>query len=485
MAYAGLPCCSCSTEWLPTFVAELKRSGIEVRFTQLNGSYGPSAGTHAGGAFDLVVVKRGLRTLAAAYKLVVKIARQMGADATWVRPYNWDNRRGILHVHGLLTGCPHLSWQAKSQQTDVRNNRNGLANRGADTGPRPLSGRTWRQGIAWAKARQTPKFHKKSASYIVVDAPAWGRKSYGLPGTKLSPARPAGWTFKADGWSVFDGVLYVREAKTGHWYHGPSLDLLKAAPKPKAYRVRMATWNIADKMPNQGSRARSIAAWVKRSKLDLLAVQEATGTVDGKASDYSRAVRAELDGAEPGKWAAAIPTLPFNENYLYYSRLRFVLTKRLDDLVLRVAGAGGRHCSRALLTERATSRRLLAANMHLVDGKGLDRQRQEQAAIALRQLVKDADEHDADLVVFGDRNTVATLTALKAAGLSDALGRAKTKRNADRQTFRSGKTTGTPARGGQIDFVAVPTSWVVNSAEVAVDAAGSDHVPLVIDTTTA
>lgn len=147
----GLPACTCLEKWCPAFVDRLAREGIKVRFTQLVGSYGPSAGTHAGGAFDLVVTDAGPRSLDAAYLIVVSIARQMGADGTWERPYDWDRNGGIRHVHGLLTGCPHLSTAARNQQYAVRNGRNGLANNGSDTGPRPLTGRNWKQGIKWAK----------------------------------------------------------------------------------------------------------------------------------------------------------------------------------------------------------------------------------------------------------------------------------------------------------------------------------------------
>lgn len=175
----GLPACTCLSAWIPVFESELARYGIKVRFTQLNGSYGPSAGTHKAGAFDLVVTVTGDRSLSAAYDIVVKIARQMGADATWERPYNWDRRGGIRHTHGVLTKCPHLSWQARAQQTAVKAGRNGLANLGRDTGPRPLSGRTYIQGIAWAKARQTPVTIIRAALYNLPDE-----------GTKTDPKLP-------------------------------------------------------------------------------------------------------------------------------------------------------------------------------------------------------------------------------------------------------------------------------------------------------
>lgn len=150
--HRGLDTCTCGAKWLPVFEERLGEDGITVHFTQLIGSAPASAGTHGGGlCFDLVVVKTGGRTKASAYAHIVKIARQMGADATWYRPYNWNGRKGIAHVHGLGNGCPHLKQAARNQQNAVKNNRNGLANNGRDTGHRPLSGRTWQQGIKWAE----------------------------------------------------------------------------------------------------------------------------------------------------------------------------------------------------------------------------------------------------------------------------------------------------------------------------------------------
>lgn len=156
-SYAGKPTCSCGAAWFPAYVARLATFGIVIRFTQLIGSYGASAGTHGAGlCFDFVVVSTGKRTLSQAYNIAIREARNMGADATWERPYNWDGRGGIRHGHGLGNACPHLRQAAKNQQTAVRAGRNGLANNRADTGPRPLSGRTWRQGITWA-TKQTPE----------------------------------------------------------------------------------------------------------------------------------------------------------------------------------------------------------------------------------------------------------------------------------------------------------------------------------------
>jgi len=146
--FRGLPACPCLAAWLPVYEAELQRRGIltgPLRIYQLIGSYSGSAGTHStGGAFDILDLPGGED---------VWVARQMDADATWERPYNWDGDGGIAHTHGVLSGCPHNE-AARYQIYAVERGENGLANHGPDTGPRPLSGRTWRQGIAWAREQE-------------------------------------------------------------------------------------------------------------------------------------------------------------------------------------------------------------------------------------------------------------------------------------------------------------------------------------------
>ena len=150
--FRGHPACPCLATWLPVYEAELQRRGILVgplHIYQLIGGAPQSGGTHAtGGAFDLLDLPGDVDWW---------VARQMGADASWSRPYNWDGHDGMAHFHGVLTGCIH-NGPARYQIDDVRAGLNGLANRGRDTGPRPLSNRTWREGIEWAKEQDmTPE----------------------------------------------------------------------------------------------------------------------------------------------------------------------------------------------------------------------------------------------------------------------------------------------------------------------------------------
>lgn len=134
--------CTCLKAWLTAYQNELLRRGIikrSIDVFQLVGGATASAGTHStGGAFDIAQTSRE----------AIVVARQMGADATWHRmPPSFDH-----HTHGVLRGCPH-NGPARYQLDAVDAGYNGLgdAGRGArDDGPRPLSGRTWKQGIAWA-----------------------------------------------------------------------------------------------------------------------------------------------------------------------------------------------------------------------------------------------------------------------------------------------------------------------------------------------
>lgn len=148
--FRGKPACDCLAEWLPVYEAALIRLGIikqSLDIYQLIGGAAASGGTHAtGGAADTAQTS----------DEAIRVARQMGADAGWHRRYNWDGRGGMDHAHLVLRGCPH-NGPARYQIDAVDAGYNGLGSggRGAnDDGPRPLSGRTWREGIAWAKQQE-------------------------------------------------------------------------------------------------------------------------------------------------------------------------------------------------------------------------------------------------------------------------------------------------------------------------------------------
>lgn len=155
----GMPTCRCVRTWLPTFMKLLARYGITPHATQLTGLYSKSGGTHAGGgAIDLIIDdgRTGGRSKAAAYALLIKLARIAGADPSWHRAWNWDNAGGIEHAHITLRGCPHRAAAAVDQERAVDASLNGLANRGPDRGYRPLSRRRWDAGVRWMRWKLLP-----------------------------------------------------------------------------------------------------------------------------------------------------------------------------------------------------------------------------------------------------------------------------------------------------------------------------------------
>lgn len=147
--FRGKPCCVCLAEWLPVFEKELIRRGhikhnIDIAKLRDRNPNNASAGTHAGGgAFDIFNYSTG----------VIRTARDLGADATWHR--RPSQGPWVHHAHGVLRGCPH-NGPARYQIAEVDNGQNGLVGNAKDDGPRPLSKRTWREGIAFAKAQSTP-----------------------------------------------------------------------------------------------------------------------------------------------------------------------------------------------------------------------------------------------------------------------------------------------------------------------------------------
>lgn len=146
-SFRGRTCCTCLAAWLPAFEAELIARGViktNIDIAQLTGDAAASASVHSqGGAFDI-------RQHDA---VTIRVARKMGADATWARTGpSWV---GNEHAHGVLTGCPHNS-PARYQIEAVLDGYNGLGTvgrGGKDDGPRPLFMRSWQEGIKWQRAQ--------------------------------------------------------------------------------------------------------------------------------------------------------------------------------------------------------------------------------------------------------------------------------------------------------------------------------------------
>jgi hypothetical protein len=151
--FRGHVACDCLIAWIPAYERMLRHEGIlgplqRISIFQLTGGNPSSGGTHTRGGTGDIVDLPGERDLV--------IMRQMGADAGWLRPFNWDGNGGIKHVHFVLRGCPHNS-PSRYQIDAVDAGFNGLGSGGrggSDTGPRPLSKRTWREGVEWAQQQE-------------------------------------------------------------------------------------------------------------------------------------------------------------------------------------------------------------------------------------------------------------------------------------------------------------------------------------------
>lgn len=145
ITFRGFPACECLAEWLP-WVEKLQLHRRIIQYNidiyQLIGGASASAGTHSkGGAFDVAQATWG----------ALEVYRQAGADASWRR--TTQQGFSVTHAHGVLRGCPHNT-PARYQIDAVDAGYNGLGaggRGGRDDGPRPLSKRTWQQGIEWIK----------------------------------------------------------------------------------------------------------------------------------------------------------------------------------------------------------------------------------------------------------------------------------------------------------------------------------------------
>jgi len=171
--FRGLPACPCQIEWIPKFEAHC-RSTIPgfmgtLSLAQLIGLYEASGNTHGDPGGDGLRKGGGVSDFWLTGKmadLVVAEARKAGADATWHRRPNWDGDGGAEHVHSVLRGDIHATVEALTQIASVERNDDGLAGTAPDSGPRPLSGRTWREGIEWMEEQEMAQYEDQLALII-------------------------------------------------------------------------------------------------------------------------------------------------------------------------------------------------------------------------------------------------------------------------------------------------------------------------------
>lgn len=174
--FRGKPACECQEQWLPMFEREAQALGIldgPLPLSQIIGGAAASGGTHATGGADDTYPLTTIRDVNA----YVRLSRDMGADATWLRPANWDGAGGVAHVHRVLTNCPHND-PARYQVAAVRAGYNGLGaggRGGLDDGPKPLSLRTWQEGLVWRRAQEVERTRRSKLDLAAKRRAKWRR----------------------------------------------------------------------------------------------------------------------------------------------------------------------------------------------------------------------------------------------------------------------------------------------------------------------
>jgi hypothetical protein len=154
-------------ESVPSLDAIALMSGPNVRISPTQGGFNrggvsASAGTHDGGAaVDLSVAGWSQAQIDA----VVRLMRECGW-AAWYRPYLrnvWPS-----HIHGIRVDDSTASRGAKLQVIDYMNGRNGLANRGRDTGP-AVRGVNGERFPTWAQSIHNPGNKPKTLADILAE----------------------------------------------------------------------------------------------------------------------------------------------------------------------------------------------------------------------------------------------------------------------------------------------------------------------------
>lgn len=402
-------------KWLTAYQDEALRRGYlkqGLDIEQTIGGAPASAGTHL-----LVNGKACCIDTADWSAEMVNLARAMGADATWHRKKNWDNRGGSEHCHINLRGIVnrYANYQYDSPSFGVDHGHNGLANGAKDDGPRPLSRRTWEEGIAWAKAQAKPKI---------------------------------------------------------------------------TATVRVGTLNMPDgaKLPNPVERSAAAAALMKAAKPDVFGTQEGVGPVNGKASPFTAGFDADMGAG----WWHVTPTLPLNENYVFYQHATIEVVHQYGDSVIRAKvgkrAVSGRHVTRVVLRHKPSGLVFALGVTQLVNN---DREgAQAQSVLVASTMKAVAAKHDnCPVILVGDMNTSDDLKGCVDAGMLNVRKVAKSATNRDAVSYTNiSKTKPSTNLNWLIDQVWISKSQGANGYTVLqdLDADGkfnqprpSDHAPII------
>lgn len=164
-----------TVDWITRAALEATATRLGYPLTITQGSYNAggvsaSAGTHdGGGVVDLAPFD---------HENKVRELRKTGF-AAWFRPAIpglWPD-----HIHAVLIGNAKLSPAAKAQVLDYKAGRNGLANHGADTGPRQFVNNRFHWQIGWKRIQRAEALIERARLLL----------STGIRGHDVSKSRKA------------------------------------------------------------------------------------------------------------------------------------------------------------------------------------------------------------------------------------------------------------------------------------------------------
>ena len=146
--------CTCAKARQPFLEAMCKALGIRLPWCA-QGAYRPfsenSGPTHmGGGVHDWVIAAYGLTRaqLLTLYGKLDTLLEEMGS-AAYLR---LEADGFVIHIHEVMTGCPHLDPSAQRQVASWLDDRNALRSNLPDRDTtRPANLRNWQEGVVWAR----------------------------------------------------------------------------------------------------------------------------------------------------------------------------------------------------------------------------------------------------------------------------------------------------------------------------------------------
>lgn len=427
----------------------------DITVIQAIGYAGASAGTHApkGGALDLTAFNHTKRNLG---------DRLLGG-AGWYRPYLagvWSS-----HYHTVTAGVGYAPLAAQRQVTAMYAGKNGLANNGADTGPRllawPLFVAPWtdrgKRGTYYTKRGVTARAQATNRSDSLGSIPS------GAKFTVIAIVNAGGnlWAINTDGKHVLKADLTLSAPSSG------------LPTQSEGTPLRIGSLNFPDKtkitVATEEARIARAVQQIKAADLDILAIQEGVGSSPdgpdpGTERDASSLTR-RLRDALGGDWDIVEPTTAYNENYF----LRRTGTTDVDqhpDAIIRGTLSGaplpGRHVS--LATFDTSIGKITLGNTQLVNSNRPGAE--VQAGLAAAALLAIGGKR----VMLGDFNTANPSAGFTKGGLHDSrlIAAASTYRDAATYTNQT-KLRPSTNPDWRIDGIWVSDGIVVNGYTVVLD----------------